>query len=263
MLCERQTFRSKSSNTSSCLSSQVRNTLSSYAPCTHWSLCSHQHVVDGVITDMEDTISAIVAASELPLSIIIVGVGNADFSSMDRLDADDEPLRCRRTGRVMKRDIVQFVAYQKFKKLGPERLAMEVLEEVPAQLTGFFKSACIIPNEPPPPEQIQQHSQSSYAAGEAGSADNMSAVAAAMEASAPPPPPYAASGAGYSSSGGPPPAYTGPGGSTSTVAGSTMIVTVPAGSMAGSMIQVQTGGGLVQVQVPAGVTPGQQIQIQL
>ena len=32
-------------------------------------------LTDGVITDMEDTVSAIVAASELPLSIIIVGVG--------------------------------------------------------------------------------------------------------------------------------------------------------------------------------------------
>ena len=28
----------------------------------------------------------------LPLSIIIVGVGDADFKQMDMLDADDEPL---------------------------------------------------------------------------------------------------------------------------------------------------------------------------
>jgi hypothetical protein len=28
----------------------------------------------------------------LPLSIIIVGVGDAEFSKMDILDADDEPL---------------------------------------------------------------------------------------------------------------------------------------------------------------------------
>ena len=28
-------------------------------------------------------------ASELPMSIIIVGVGNADFSDMERLDSDD------------------------------------------------------------------------------------------------------------------------------------------------------------------------------
>ena len=29
-------------------------------------------------------------ASELPISIIIVGVGDADFSDMERLDADDK-----------------------------------------------------------------------------------------------------------------------------------------------------------------------------
>jgi hypothetical protein len=45
--------------------------------------------------------------SDLALSIIIVGVGSADFASMDRLDADDAPLRCPRTGRVQARDIVQ------------------------------------------------------------------------------------------------------------------------------------------------------------
>ena len=41
---------------------------------------------------MNDTIDQIVRGSSLPLSIIIVGVGDADFTSMDRLDADDEPL---------------------------------------------------------------------------------------------------------------------------------------------------------------------------
>ena len=42
-----------------------------------------------------------------PLSIVIVGVGNADFDKMDVLDADDTPLRCQRTRRVMQRDIVR------------------------------------------------------------------------------------------------------------------------------------------------------------
>lgn len=37
---------------------------------------------DGVITDMQNTVDRIVTASEKPLSIIIVGVGNANFASM-------------------------------------------------------------------------------------------------------------------------------------------------------------------------------------
>ena len=43
---------------------------------------------------------AVVEATRLPLSIIIVGVGNADFSNMDTLDADDEPLRHSQTRKL-------------------------------------------------------------------------------------------------------------------------------------------------------------------
>ena len=35
-----------------------------------------------MITDMQNTVDRIVAASDKPLSIIIVGVGNANFASM-------------------------------------------------------------------------------------------------------------------------------------------------------------------------------------
>jgi len=41
---------------------------------------------------MKQTIDEIVRGSELAMSIIIVGVGEADFTSMDVLDADDDPL---------------------------------------------------------------------------------------------------------------------------------------------------------------------------
>ena len=49
-------------------------------------------LTDGVISDIDDTIKAIVDASFLPMSIIIVGVGNADFSNMEILDADKQRL---------------------------------------------------------------------------------------------------------------------------------------------------------------------------
>ena len=49
-------------------------------------------LTDGIISDMEKTIDQIVRGADLPLSIVIVGVGNADFTSMDVLDADDKPL---------------------------------------------------------------------------------------------------------------------------------------------------------------------------
>ena len=63
-------------------------------------------ITDGIINDMDKTIDEIVRGSSLPLSIIIVGVGEADFSSMDILDADDEPLWSKRYKRFMSSDIV-------------------------------------------------------------------------------------------------------------------------------------------------------------
>jgi hypothetical protein len=37
-------------------------------------------MTDGCIMDMGPTLQAVVAASELPLSLLIVGVGNEDFA---------------------------------------------------------------------------------------------------------------------------------------------------------------------------------------
>lgn len=70
-------------------------------------------ITDGVITDMDQTRTAIVEASYLPMSIIIVGVGRADFSAMEFLDSDDKLLRSAR-GDVAARDIVQFVPFRDF-----------------------------------------------------------------------------------------------------------------------------------------------------
>ena len=50
------------------------------------------------------------------MSIIIVGVGDEDFSTMEALDSDDKLLRAN--GRVATRDIVQFVELRKF-LMGP------------------------------------------------------------------------------------------------------------------------------------------------
>lgn len=48
----------------------------------------------------------------MPLSIIIVGVGEANFDKMDVLDADDTPLYSNAHKKQMERDIVQFVPFR-------------------------------------------------------------------------------------------------------------------------------------------------------
>lgn len=46
-------------------------------------------LTDGVLSDMADTIDALVRSSKLPMSVIIVGVGQADFTDMNTLDCDE------------------------------------------------------------------------------------------------------------------------------------------------------------------------------
>merc|ERR1719193_1508139 len=65
---------------------------------------------------MDATKHAIIAASYLPMSIIIVGVGSVDFAPMDELDSDDHLLQLGSS--VAKRDIVQFVELNQFLKTG-------------------------------------------------------------------------------------------------------------------------------------------------
>lgn len=73
-------------------------------------------LTDGVLSDMSATKQAIVEASKLPMSLIIVGVGGADFTMMEELDGDDGLLRAP-SGEPVKRDIVQFVPFREFKQV--------------------------------------------------------------------------------------------------------------------------------------------------
>ena len=80
---------------------------------------NHYHILliltDGIPCDMKDTVDCIVEASKLPLSIVIIGIGEADFENMKFLDGDIVPL-VNRFGEIRKRDIVQFVKFNTFKK---------------------------------------------------------------------------------------------------------------------------------------------------
>uniref|UniRef100_A0A8D0A632 Copine IVb n=1 Tax=Sander lucioperca TaxID=283035 RepID=A0A8D0A632_SANLU len=101
-------------------------------------------LTDGVITDMADTREAIVHASHLPMSVIIVGVGNADFTDMQILDGDDGILRSPK-GEPVLRDIVQFVPFKDFKHASPAALAKSVLAEVPNQVVDYYNAKGIKP----------------------------------------------------------------------------------------------------------------------
>jgi len=98
-------------------------------------------ITDGIICDFDDTKQALVRASSLPMSVIIVGVGEEDFAAMDILDGDQNRLEHR--GQMAKRDIVQFVEMRRFvgrdASWDKELLARAVLAEIPGQVTGWMK----------------------------------------------------------------------------------------------------------------------------
>ena len=100
-------------------------------------------LTDGIIDDLDQTVDELVKGSFLPLSVIIIGIGNADFSNMVYLDADENPLVNSR-GIRSARDLVQFVPFLKYES-NPENLAMEVLYEIPRQIVDYYEQNNIDP----------------------------------------------------------------------------------------------------------------------
>lgn len=102
-------------------------------------------LTDGVITDMKQTINEIVRAAELPMSVVIVGIGEEDFGLMKILDADDQRLYSTDERKFASRDIVQFVRFKDFKDRPIEVLAAETLAELPREVVNYFKARDIVP----------------------------------------------------------------------------------------------------------------------
>ncbi|KAM0994990.1 hypothetical protein ACFX15_010072 [Malus domestica] len=102
-------------------------------------------ITDGILTDLQETKDALVRASNLPLSILIVGVGNADFKQMEILDADNGQRLESSTGRIATRDIVQFVPMRDVQTGGQISVVQGLLEELPGQFLSYMRSMDIKP----------------------------------------------------------------------------------------------------------------------
>ena len=79
-------------------------------------------------------------------------MGEADFYDMEELDGDE--VRVSSNDRYAVRDIVQFVPFRQFlmgrfdPKTARQRLAREVLAEVPGQIVSYMKANGIVPQPP-------------------------------------------------------------------------------------------------------------------
>ena len=98
-------------------------------------------VTDGEVSDVAATAQCLDNVSNAPLSVIIVGVGDADFSGMRFLDDKNS------TGGSSKRDIAQFVQFNQHSS-NSVTLTSETLHEIPNQLVQFFQQKNIAPLPP-------------------------------------------------------------------------------------------------------------------
>ncbi|XP_068667391.1 protein BONZAI 1-like [Aristolochia californica] len=96
-------------------------------------------ITDGVITDLQETMDAVVKATDLPLSILIVGVGGADFKEMEILDGDKGKKLETSDGRIASRDIVQFVPMKDIQN-GEVSAVHSLLAELPGQFMSYMRS---------------------------------------------------------------------------------------------------------------------------
>jgi Copine len=93
-------------------------------------------VTDGAVSDVDATAACIQKLNDHPLSVVIVGVGDADFTAMKFLD--DIP--------NMNRDFVQFVEFNQHAN-SKTSLTNATLHEIPDQLANYFNLKGIAPGK--------------------------------------------------------------------------------------------------------------------
>eukprot|EP00931_Biecheleriopsis_adriatica_P062526 TRINITY_DN37704_c0_g1_i1.p1 TRINITY_DN37704_c0_g1~~TRINITY_DN37704_c0_g1_i1.p1 ORF type:complete len:1138 (-),score=218.32 TRINITY_DN37704_c0_g1_i1:32-3445(-) len=110
-------------------------------------------LTDGEIEDQEQTVQELKACIDLPVSIIFVGIGNADFSFLkeleremrslfpkkDKKDKDDEEINS-----PMQRDLVRFVAFEEYRDF-PEEMASQALKGLPKEVISYYSERGIKP----------------------------------------------------------------------------------------------------------------------
>ena len=82
-----------------------------------------------------------IEASRAPLSVVIVGIGDTDFTGMEFLDAFDPSIDLSNVNNG--RDITKFVRFNDYKSYNA--LTEAVLDEIPDQLVDYYYEQGIMP----------------------------------------------------------------------------------------------------------------------
>lgn len=103
---------------------------------------------DGEVSDMDQTIHALVEASNSPLSVLLIGLtapnSQNTFEDLQTLDSDSFRLKSPITKKTALRDITHFVSYSSHKN-DHKVLAKKILEELPFQIVEYFQMKNIQP----------------------------------------------------------------------------------------------------------------------
>jgi len=102
----------------------------------------------GNVEDVQETKQHLISASKEPLSVVILGIGDADFSGMEFLDSFDVQTEAGR-------DITKFVEFNDYKSYNA--LTEAVLDEIPDQLVDYYFEQGIMPgrDEGYNPDQVE------------------------------------------------------------------------------------------------------------
>jgi Copine len=92
----------------------------------------------GNVENVVETKQQLIEASTEALSVVIVGIGDADFQGMEFLDEHDAKVEDGR-------DITKFVRFSDYKSFNA--LTEAVLDEIPEQLVTYFFDRGIMPGK--------------------------------------------------------------------------------------------------------------------
>ena len=97
-------------------------------------------LTNGNIKDEIETINNIVESSFLPISIIIVGIGNGDFGYMDSFDENEEILINNSNNLKCNRNNIKFIYFNQYLKKEENKLTEEILKDIPKQITEYYQN---------------------------------------------------------------------------------------------------------------------------
>ena len=95
-------------------------------------------ISDGYVDDIQDIINNIIESAKIPLSIVIIGIGEDVTEDMKRLNGENGKLRDSK-GKYLEKDIVQYVHFNDFNE-NIDKLTQEVFRYIPQQIKDYYQN---------------------------------------------------------------------------------------------------------------------------